>query len=297
MKQILHSILIGASLAAPAFAETTLSGKVEVEAGFISNEETDSSDLPLSTAELGVNNKLNDKLDGHLLFLYEQSEHNDNIRVDEATVTFHPSEGLDVTAGRMYVPFGKFDSNMVSDPLTLELAETQEEAVQLGMSSGKVSGSAYVFKDDEDGGKKIDDYGANFGYATENLSAGVSYISDVNDKAAAGVGLHASAKIGKASVIAEHIAMDKITLEDDATVKPDATNLEVSFDLRNDRIVALAYQQTKDAESLALPETATGIAYRMPVFEKASLAAEYMYNKGYDGAKENVVTVQVAYKF
>jgi hypothetical protein len=217
--------------------------------------------------------------------------------VDEATVTFHPREGLDVTAGRMYVPFGKFDSNMVSDPLTLELAETQEEAVQLGMSSGKVYGSAYVFKDDEDRGKKIDDYGANLGYATENLSAGVSYISDVNDKAAAGVGLHASARIGKASVIAEHIAVDKITLADDASAKPAASNLEVGFDLGNDRTVALAYQKTKDAESLELPETATGLAYRMPIFEKARFAAEYMNKKGYDGAKEDVVTLQVAYEF
>jgi hypothetical protein len=197
----------------------------------------------------------------------------------------------------MYVPFGKFDSNMVSDPLTLELAETQEEALQLGMSAGNLTGSAYVFKDDEDGGDKIDDYGANLDYATEHFSAGVSYISDVNDKAATGVGLHAGVKIGKAKVIAEHIAVDEITLEDDSTAKPSATNLEVGLDIGNDRTIALAYQQTKEAEALELPETATGIAYRMPVFEKASFAAEYMNNEGYDGAKETVVTLQVAYEF
>lgn len=297
MKPTLLSILIGASLAAPVFAETTLSGAVEVEAGFVSNDDGDTSDITVPTVELGIDNKLHDKLDGHLLFLYGQGENSDNISVDEATLTFKPREGLDVTVGRMYVPFGKFDSNMVSDPLTLELAETQEEALQLGMSAGNLAGSAYVFKDDEDGGDKIDDYGASLGYATETVGAGISYISDVNDKAASGVGLYASAQIGRGGVIVEHIVVDDITLEDDSTAKPSATNLEVGLDIGNDRNIALAYQQTKEAEALELPETATGIAYRMPVFEKASFAAEYMNNEGYDGAKETVVTLQVAYEF
>lgn len=297
MKKTLLSLLIGASLTAPAYADTTLSGLVEVEAGFVSSDETDSSDLTVSTVELGVDNKMNDKLDGHLLFLYEQGENDDNISVDEATLTFKPREGLDISAGRMYVPFGKFDSNMVSDPLTLELAETQEEALQVGVGSGNVSGSAYVFKDDADGGDKIDDYGANLDYATETVGAGVSYLSDVNDKAASGVGVYASGRVGKVGLIAEHIKVDEITLEDDSTAKPSATNLEASLDLGNDRTVALAYQQTEEAETLELPETATGVAYRMPVFEKASFAAEYMNNEGYDGTKEDVVTLQVAYEF
>lgn len=297
MKKTLLSILIGAALANPAFATTTLSGVVEVEAGFVSNADGDSNDLTVPTIELGIDNQINDKLDGHLLFLYEQGESNDNIAVDEATLTFKPREGLDVSAGRMYVPFGKFDSNMVSDPLTLELAETQEEAVQLGVSAGNVSGSAYVFKDHEDGGNKMDDYGVNLDYSTDNLGAGVSYISSVNDKAAAGLGIHASAIVGAATVIAEHIKVDEITLEDDSSIEPSATNLEVGFNIGNDRTVALAYQQTDAAEALELPEKAAGIAYRMPVYEKASFAAEYMNNQAYDGSKEDLVTLQVAYEF
>ncbi len=297
MKKTVLASLIAITLATPVFAETTLSGAVEVEAGFVSNDNGDSSDLTVSTVELGVDNKLNDQLEGHLLFLYEQGENGDNIAVDEATLTFKPREGLAVTAGRMYVPFGKFDSNMVSDPLTLELAETQEEAVQVGVTSGDATGSAYVFKDDKDGGDKLDDYGVNLDYATDNVGAGVSYISDVNDKAAAGVGVHASVQMGRVGVIAEHIKVDEMTLEDDATAKPAASNLEVGLDLGNDRTVALAYQQTEAAETLELPETATGIAYRMPIYEKASFAAEYMNNKGYDGAKEDVITLQLAYEF
>lgn len=297
MKKTLLSLLIGTSLTVPAYADTTLSGLVEVEADFVSSDETDSSDLTLSTVELGIANKMSDKLDGHLLFLYEQGENNDNIAVDEATLTFKPREGLDITAGRMYVPFGKFDSNMVSDPLTLELAETREEAVKLGFNSGNVSGSAYVFKDDEGGGGKIDDYGVNLDYATETASAGISYISDVNDKAASGVGVHASGKVGRFGVLAEHIQVDEITLEDDSTAKPSATNLEASLDIGNDRTIALAYQQTEEAATLEMPKKSAGIAYRMPIFEKASFAAEYMNNEGYDGAKEDVVTLQVAYAF
>lgn len=297
MKKTLLSILIGAALANPAFATTTLSGVVEVEAGFVSNADGDSSDLSVPTIELGIDNAFNDKLEGHLLFLYEQGENNNNIALDEATLTFKPRERLNITAGRMYVPFGKFDSHMVSDPLTLELAETQEEALQVGVSAGNVSGSAYVFKDDADGSNKMDDYGVNLDYSTDNLSAGVSYISSVNDKAAAGLGIHASATVGNATVIAEHIQVDAITLEDDSSVEPSATNLEIGFDMGNDRTVALAYQQTDVAEALKLPEKAAGIAYRMPIYQKASFAAEYMNNKAYDGSKDDIVTLQVAYEF
>lgn len=297
MKKTFLSILIGATLANPAFAKTTLSGVVEVEAGFVSNDDGDSSDLTVPTVELGISNQIHNKLEGHVLFLYEQGENNNTIAVDEATLTFKPREGLDVTAGRMYVPFGKFDSHMVSDPLTLELAETQEEALQLGINSGNASGAAYVFNDDEDGGGNIDDYGVNLDYSTEDFGVGVSYISDVNDKGIAGVGIHASATVRKASVIAEHIQVDAITLEDSSNAEPSATNLEVGLDMGNDRTVALAYQQTDAAASLELPETAAGMAYRMPVYDKASFAAEYMNNQGYDGSKDSVVTLQVAYEF
>lgn len=299
MKKQMLSILIASAVAAPvAFADTEISGLIEVEAGFVDNDDGNTSDISLATVELGLDQTVSDKLDGHLLLLYEEGENDDNIAVDEATVNFHPREGLDVSVGRMYVPFGRFDSNMVSDPLTLELAETQEEAAQVGFGAGNVSGSAYVFKDDEDASDKIDDFGVNVDYETDNFAAGLSYISDVNDKStadteAAGIGVHASANFNKVTLIAEHIQMDEI----DGGAEPTASNVEVGFDLGADRMIAATYQQTEDAAGLDLPETATGVAFSMPLYKAAGFAAEYMKKEAYDGTEENAVTLQVAYEF
>lgn len=303
IKRSVLSVFIAAAVSgAAAHAEekkTEISGLIEVEAGFTNSDAGDESDITLATVELGIDHAVNDKVDGHVLFLYEEGENNDNIAVDEAVITLHATDQLDIAAGRMYVPFGNFDSMMVSDPLTLEVGETQEEALQLGFSNGAgLGGSVYVYKDDEDASAKIDDFGLSVAYESEGFAAGVSYISDVNDKSdanndASGLGVHAKGSFGKATIIAEHIQVDTTA----AGEKPEATNLEFGFDLGGDRTIALALQETDDAVSLGLPEKAIGIAYSMPVYEQASFAAEYMKNDQYDGSDDSVVTLQLAYEF
>lgn len=278
--------------------QTEISGLIEVEAGFNNADSGDTSDISLATVELGIDHAVNDKVDGHLLFLYEEGENNDNIAVDEAIITLHMNDKVDVAAGRMYVPFGNYETMMVSDPLTLEIGETQEEAVQVAFANSGISGSAYIFKDDEDQSNKIDDFGMNLGYESDTFAAGISYITDVNDKSdannkASGFGIHALGSIGSATVIAEHIKVDTTT----AGEEPKATNLEVGFDIGGDRTVALAVQNTDDAASLDIPEKSVGIAYSMPVYENAAFAAEYMKNDNYDGTDGSVITLQLAYEF
>lgn len=299
MKQIIVNILIVAALSGEAYAQdqkTEILGLIEVEAGFNHTDAGDESDITLATFELGIGHTVNDNVDGYVLFLYEDGE---DITVDEAVINLHATDKLDIAAGRMYVPFGNFDSMMVSDPLTLEVGETQEEALQLGFSNGAgLGGSVYVYKDDEDTSEKIDDFGLNIAYESERFAAGVSYISDVNDKSdanndASGLGVYAKGSFEKSTVIAEHIQVDTTA----AGEKPEATNLEFGFDLGGDRTIALSLQETNDAVSLGLPEKAIGIAYSMPVYEQTSFAAEYMKNDQYDGSDESVVTLQLAYVF
>lgn len=295
MKKTLLSVLVASAFAMPAMAETEISGLIEVEAGF--NDDT--SDISLATVELGIAHAVNDKVEGSLLFLYEEGENDDNIAVDEAIITLHATNNIDINVGRMYVPFGNYETMMVSDPLTLEIGETQEEAIQVAFSTeGGIGGSAYVFKDDEDGSDKIDDFGMNVGYESDAFNAGVSYISDVNDKSdannkASGVGVHAMGNIGPATVIAEYIKVDTTS----AGESPKATNLEVGFDLGGDRTLALSAQGTDDAASLDLPEKAIGLAYSMSVYENTSFAAEYMKTDAYDGSDDSTVTLQLAYEF
>lgn len=299
IKRSILGVFIAAAVLGEAYAQdqkTEILGLIEVEAGFNHTDAGDESDITLATLELGIGHAVNDNVDGYVLFLYEDGE---DITIDQAVINLHATDKLDIAAGRMYVPFGNFDSMMVSDPLTLEVGETQEEALQLGFSNGAgLGGTVYVYKDDEDASEKIDDFGLNIAYKSERFAAGMSYISDVNDKSdanndASGLGVYAKGSFGKSTVIAEHIQVDNTA----AGEKPEATNLEFGFNLGGDRTIALALQETNDAVSLGLPEKAIGIAYSMPVYEQTSFAAEYMKNNQYDGSDESVVTLQLAYVF
>ncbi|MBW1959235.1 MAG: LbtU family siderophore porin, partial [Deltaproteobacteria bacterium] len=115
----------------------TLSGVIEAEAGYedydydnpATNDE-DSSDITLATVELGVDVDITKHVKGHVLFLWEEDD-TEPVDVDEGFITL---DGADVVplylnVGKLYVPFGNFESHFISDPLTLELGETRESAL------------------------------------------------------------------------------------------------------------------------------------------------------------------------
>ncbi|MCD6186195.1 MAG: LbtU family siderophore porin, partial [Deltaproteobacteria bacterium] len=172
-----------------------ISGLIEVEGYTASrgsglNGNRDSSDITLATVELELDAKINEWASGHLLFLYEDDDTED-FTVDEAIITIGNTEKfpLYLSAGKMYVPFGNFESNMIQDPLTLELGETRESAAQIGFELEGFYGSVYTFNGDVSEGdrnsNKVDNYGANLGFAFEqdqlNFDIGVGYINDITD--------------------------------------------------------------------------------------------------------------------
>ncbi len=126
----------------------------------------------VAEAVLGVEAAINDWIGGEVGLLYEtvnigldDREDGTSTAVDIATLMIGAPEGLwSVTAGRQYAPFGVFATNLISDPLTLELGETNEVAVQFGLSSGGLHGSIFDFYGDneQNGG-----YGAAIGYSLE----------------------------------------------------------------------------------------------------------------------------------
>ena len=173
----------------------TISGVIEAEYGYEkidfddpAADDEDGSDLSLATVEVGVDVEIADNVGGHVLFLYEDGE---DLLVDEGFIEIG-SGGEDtifyVKAGEMYVPFGAFESHMISDPLTLEVGETRETAVEIGFESNGFSGALYAFNGDidEDGeDSHVDNFGARIGYMMESddftLDVGVSYINNIAD--------------------------------------------------------------------------------------------------------------------
>ena len=166
-----------------------ITGLVEVEGGYADPYEGDSqTDAVVATVELGVAAQVHDWVSGEILFLFEEDENDDNIDVDTATLTIAPPDGpWFITGGRMYLPFGVYETTMVSDPLTLELGEIRETAVMFGFEGENLYGSAFLYNGDnsEDDDNRIDNFGAALGYAMEGdgmeFGLDVAYINDIGD--------------------------------------------------------------------------------------------------------------------
>lgn len=323
---------VAAALSAPVYAaDITISGAVEVEASMAEDyAKVKTTDVVVATAAVGVEAVLNDRVSATVNALYEEDDapfDGAAFGLDEAYMTLQMNKTTSLIAGRVYVPFGTFDSNMVSDPLTLELGETSETVLMVSEENGGISGSIYTFNGDVDEDAEIAkgdnaelSFGASIGFANNNLSMGASYISNIAEtgslealgnnvkSAVAGMGLSFGYTMGNFSVIAESIAaMDAFAVGDlgGATAgeeKPSATNVEVAFDTGS-ATVAFAYQMTEEALFIGLPETRVSAAVSFDVMDGASMGIEYATSDDYTvadggtGESASAFTAQLAVEF
>jgi hypothetical protein len=210
---------------------------------------------------------------------------------------------------------------MISDPLTLEIGETREDAIQLGFEAGAISGSFYAFNGEEMEASQTDDdelqFGLNLGFSMENddmaMDIGVDYISALNDSDAleglsggtvvehvAGLGVHLVYSNGPISFISEYVAaMDNYNVADvdfnGQGAEPSAYNIELGYNLElggKPSTIAIGYQGTEDALALGLAETRTLVAFSMEIHEGTSFGIEYAMEDDY--ATSDVVTVPAA---
>ena len=298
-----------------------LSSLVEVETHITNDDinQEDSSDISLATVEIGLDAKISEWSSGHILLLYEDDDDGSgDFSVDEGTITLGNLEECPfyMTAGKMYLPFGSFESNMIADPLTLEIAETSDSAVKIGFEAGGFYGSVYGFNGDlEETGEenKIDTYGTNIGYGMENdhmaFDVGVDWMNNIADSDGLGdhlqgrevddpeeivdyvdgFSVHAMLQIDSFSLIGEYIA----TLDDFSETevawknngaKPVAYTIEaaVSTELFNRQTnFAVGFQATDEAVDLGLVEELYIGAVSMEIFPHTNLAFEYSVGHDY----------------
>jgi hypothetical protein len=301
-----------------------LHGLVELEASYNKPRGGDeSSDLALATVELGLDIQATDYLGGHILLLWEEGE-TEPIDLDEAVIRLtypRPLWGMTAgfTGGKMYVPFGKFNSSMVSDPLTLELGETNQSAGLFTLEGNKWLLQAGAFSGETDtrgDNDTIDSFVASLEIQpTEQLGFGVSLISDLAESdlglvededlyggSVLGVSAFVSWQIGQFGLEAEYLtALDNfdrelVGLTDLTGRRPSAWNLELAW-MPNDRWqVAGRFEQ---ADDFLDDVTRYGGTVSYGLMEHAVLALEYLHSdaKGPEGDPNHTVTAQLAFEF
>ena len=301
----------------------SLHGVIELEASRVDGFEGGSeSDIELATAELGLEARMSEWAQG--TFVVEWDDDDETITVADAFVTIGNTEKFPMTftGGRFTVPFGSYETNMISDPLTLEIGETGEDALMVGFEAADFHGSFYVFNGDtnEGGGDDtIEHFGATVGYTLENdelsLDVGIGYLSSLLDSDGltdsmpdgmdsdyvGGIAAHLVAGVGDFVLIGEYVAglddaieVNSVDILDgagnvigstDETVnhgRPAAWNLEVGYTFDENDITVAFGVQGTKNLGGILPEIRLVSSVGFGLTEGLSLAIQYAHDEDYD---------------
>lgn len=253
--------------AAPVAQNVSFSGLVEVE-GVVGEAGNESySDLVVATVELGLAAEINDKVSAEVIALYE--EDSTELDIDVATISIANIMGpVNLDLGKMYVPFGRFETALVNDTLVLEVGETNKTAALFGMEQNGLSVGAYVFDGDADREQHVENYGVTLSFEQDNFAVGLDYISALTesdalseeawDEHSPAFSLSGRVTAGEINLVAEYLAAtSELVLEGETEgVEPEVLHLEASIGVSlNEQpfTFAVAYQQSEDAAGY-LPE-------------------------------------------
>lgn len=300
------------------FKRVQIGGVVEVEAGRNDPDSGDSSsDIVVATAEIGIAAQINDWVASEITLLYEEDD--TDLEVDLATIAIaNPDGPWFIVAGQQYLPFGTYETNLVSDPLTLAIGEIRETAVVAGIESNGFSGGVYAFNGglDANGDSDIDAFGAFAGYSRESdsgtFAVNLGYISDIGDAdglqdtiqdnidlamldyddQVAGVTLDAMFSTGPFTFIVEYTkASDRFTMNELAFrgrgAQPSAFNVEAGYGFTvagRAATFALAWQETDEAVALGLPQKRVAAAVSVDVLDNTTLSFEWAHDDDYSVA-------------
>ncbi len=315
-------------LEATWLSRVDISGAVEIEASYTDDYDgVQTSDIDLTNVEIGIDAGFSELVGGFVVFKWEE-DGEEGVFVDEGGITLGNLETLhyQITAGKLYVPFGVFETNMISDPLTLELGEIREGAVSVEFSKAGFYGAAFAFNSDVSKTGKADDmidsWGLSLGYqfagdafsadlkagyvSNLNASGGFSDTFDSVDDYSAGATGSLVVGIADFTLVGEYLtALDDDYLTD-SNNQSSAWNVEVSYSFTvNERAaaVALGYQGTREAAFLGLPEQRWLVSANYELTPELAIAVElsqdddYATHKGGSGETAETVLAQLALAF
>lgn len=295
---------------------------LETEAAFGKDGGEEIGDIVLATFELDIDADLTEWARGHVLLLWEEDD-TEPVDLDEATITLGDTREIPgaIVAGKMYLPFGTFNSHFVSDPLVLELGETRESAFLVRYTHATCAVQAAVFNGDMDDDEDTMDNAVVSATLMpfDGVEIGACWMSDIGESdglqelleermdtvpglaqenvPAAGAFLSLSARklVLDAECIAATEAFGAGVLDEEA-LRPVAWNAELAYHSGEQWEAAIKAEGTCDLPGF--PETQFGVSASMAIADSTTLAVEYLHGD-YTGetADRNVATCQLALEF
>lgn len=279
----------------------------------------DASEFILDTVELIMDIKVVDWATGKIVIDYDGDD--EDFYLDEANITLGKTEAFPffLTAGKLYVPFGNFSTNMIQDPLTQTLGEINPKGVIVGYEANGFTGTVFTYNGMDRGDNPAHDendavngFGAAVAYHYEQddmgFNAGIAWVSNIGDSSTItdfleddqaifsltdevpGISLNLGGTYKAFSAIAEYTAaMDSF----DATevpyglqgAEPKALNTELAYTtaiLNKETVFAIGYQKSWEAAALDLPEHRYITTASMNIFDGTTVMLEYYIDKFYD---------------
>ena len=324
----------GTGLLSELEKRVSITGAVELEGAFErrkpkNGSETSSSDFALATAEVIIEAKINKYAKGVIHFLWEDGD--DAVGLDEGFIVVGQTEDMPFYAmgGVIYPAVGLFDTYLVSDPITLNVFETQETALEVGWAGGMINIGAGAFNSDVKEASDDPDNLINTFYGRVQfelpedaiggvaLSAGVAYTNniaasdflrdEVADQRLTSLvgGWSASLKLEIASMIGlvgeyvgalEDFEPGELGFAGDAKARPAAYNVELAYLGVPDWTFAVRYEGSQDLFN-AEPEKQWGLGVSWEFLEDTTLSLEYLRGEYENGDERDLVTTQLAVSF
>ena len=146
-------------------------------------EDKSTSDNTLDTAEVALTAEISDAASAELVL---SKDDDGKIEVDTAAFTVGMGASpVSVTAGQFTLPFADFGTELVSDPMALEIGEVGETAVQIAVETGGLSASVYAYNGDVNykGKHRIENFGIQADYEIEigamSVNVGAGWLNDL----------------------------------------------------------------------------------------------------------------------
>ena len=296
--------------------EWAIGGAIQLEGVYRHPDEGDNTaGVGVGQAELVVKAELNDWIGAGATLLYEEAdiglEEAEQAGLDSANLTIGPPQGAwFFAAGRQYVPFANWPPALITDPLTLQLGETNERALQFGWSSGRLHGSILGFN----GG-----YGTAIGYSLKRGSSefglNLSYISDLGASGAlqeviadargrdsvAGWTARAELRYANVALIGEYLAaLERFAAREveyaGRGAQPSSWLLEATYAIQKATVV-IGYQGTTEARALKLPSRRWLAGLSVELATRFSSAIEWARDEDYASQQVRTTAVQLAVAF